>query len=49
MVSLDFNELHNKTAKQLLERYFLEGLKSDEVEINTKLKSLVLENNIQLN
>ena len=45
---LIFNELNSKTAKQLLERYFLEGLKLDEVEINTKLKSLVLENNIQL-
>ncbi len=45
---LIFNELKSKTAKQLLERYFLEGLKSDEVEINRKLKSLVLENNMQL-
>jgi len=45
---LIFNELKSKTAKQFLERYFLEGLKSDEAEINRKLKSLVLENNMQL-
>lgn len=45
---LIFNELNSKTAKQLLERYFLEGLQSDEVEINRKLKSLVLDNNMQL-
>ena len=45
---LIFNELKSKTAKQLLECYFTEGLKSNEVEVNRKLKSLVLENNMQL-
>jgi len=43
-----FNEHKSKSAKKLLENYFTEGLKSDEVEINRKLKSLVLENNMQL-
>ena len=43
-----FNEHKSKSAKKLLENYFAEGLKSDELEINRKLKSLVLENNIQL-
>ena len=47
-VAIIFNEKKSKTAKQLLERYFKEGLKADEVVINRKLKSLVLENNIQL-
>ena len=43
-----FNEHKSKSAKKLLENYFTEGVKSDEVEINRKLKSLVLENNMQL-
>jgi hypothetical protein len=45
---LIFNEQKSKTVKQLFERYFIEGLKSDEVEINRKLKSLVLEKEMQL-
>ena len=32
----------------MLECYFTEGLKSNEVEVNRKLQSLVLENNMQL-
>ena len=43
-----FNEHKSKSAKKLLENYFIEGLKSNEVEVNRKLKSLVLENNLQL-
>lgn len=45
---LIFNEKKSKTIKQIFERYFIEGLKSDEVEINRKLKCLVLEEEMQL-
>ena len=45
---LIFNELKIKTAKGLLKIYFKEGFSSDEVEVNRKLKSLVLEKNMQL-
>ena len=43
-----FNGLKSKSAKNMLENYFIEGFKSDELEANRKLKSLVLENNMQL-
>jgi hypothetical protein len=43
-----FNEHKSKSVKKLLENYFIDGLKSEEVEVNRELKSLVLENDMQL-